>query len=86
MQRRDFTSTNSNVATDHATVADELVHDFGRQLERDRKTDAFRRFTIVALIKGEGVDAHQLAEGVHQRAARVTVVDGGIRLQEILSS
>ncbi|MNC49191.1 hypothetical protein D3C75_983510 [compost metagenome] len=86
MHRRNLTPANANVAADHPSVADQLIHDLVRQLERDRKTDTFGGFPVVALIKGEGVDPHQFAQRVHQRPAGVTVVDRGIRLQEVLPS
>ncbi|VAU69122.1 Uncharacterised protein [Klebsiella pneumoniae] len=84
MHRCDFTPTNTDVATDHAAIADQLVHDLGRQLEWNGKANPFRRFAVVALVEGEGVNAHQFAQRVHQRTAGVTVVDRGIGLQEVL--
>ncbi len=38
------------------------------------------------LLSKEGVNPHQLAEGVHQRPAGVTVVDRGVSLQEVLAA
>ncbi len=35
---------------------------------------------------GGGVDTHQIATAVDQRAARVALVDGGIGLQQILTA
>lgn len=86
MHRRNFTATDTDIAADHASVADQLIHNFGRQLERNGKADAFRRLAVVTLIEREGVDAHQFAQRVDQRTAGVTVVDGGIGLQEVLPS
>lgn len=62
MQRRNFSPADTNVTPDHPTIADQLIHNLGGQLERDGKTDAFRCFAVVALIKRQRVDAHQLAQ------------------------
>ena len=86
MHRRNFTATDTDITADHASVADQLIHNFGRQLERNGKADPFRRLAVVTLIEREGVDAHQFAQRVDQRTAGVTVVDGGIGLQEVLPS
>ncbi|MNU94218.1 hypothetical protein D3C71_841760 [compost metagenome] len=85
MQWRNFTPTNPDITTDHATVADQLVHNFVGQLEGYRKADPFRRFAVVTFIKRQGVDTHQFAQRIHQRTAGVPVVNGSIRLQEVLS-
>ena len=64
----------------------QLIHDFGRQLEGNRKAKPLWRFTIVALIKGEGVNPHELAQRVDQRTTRVPMVDGGVGLQKVLAA
>lgn len=75
MHRRNFTAANTDIAADHTAIADQLIHNFGCQLERNGKTDPFRRLSVVTLIEREGIDAHQLTQRVDQRATGITVVD-----------
>jgi hypothetical protein len=51
VQWRNFATADADVATNHAPVTDQLIHDFGCQLKRNSKADPFRGFAIVALIK-----------------------------------
>ena len=71
----------ADVAPDHPSLADDLVHDLLHDGDGDGKADAQR--ATAARIDG-GVDAQQLAACIHQRAARVARVDGRVGLDEVL--
>ena len=66
---------NAEIATDHAAVADQLIHDFGGQFDRNGEAEALRRFAVGDFVIGQGVDADQLAQRVDQRTAGVAAVD-----------
>ena len=71
----------ADVAPDHPSLADDLVHDLLHDGDGDGKADAQR--ATAARIDGR-VDAQQLAACIHQRAARVARVDGRVGLDEVL--
>src|SRR5438105_1561225 len=64
----------------HFAVLQEVVDDAPREVARDREADPL---VAAALAEDGGVDADQLAARVHQRAAGVARVDGGVRLNEV---
>ena len=62
-------------------MLDQRVHDAHGHVDRDGEANA----DVAAVGRQDrGVDAHQLAAQVHQRAAGVAGVDGGVGLDEIL--
>ena len=68
-------------ATPHPPEARHLVEDAPRQVDRDGEADAHR---AAAADEDEGVDPDHLAVRVHQRAAAVAGVDGGVGLDHVL--
>ncbi|KPY93045.1 Uncharacterized protein ALO94_05565 [Pseudomonas syringae pv. spinaceae] len=67
-------------AANDLTVFDDRLHDIHRQLGRDSEADALR---AAGLGKDRGIDADQIASGIHQRTARVAGVDGCVGLNEV---
>src|SRR2546430_13654068 len=65
----------------HVAGLDELVHHGARQIDRDGEAVA-RGEAVVT--RDRRVDADHLAADVHERPARITGVDGGVGLDEIL--
>ena len=72
------------IAARHFAVLHDLVHDVASQIGRDREADAL----VAAGFTGQdgGVDAHQVAARVDERAARVAAVDGGVGLDEVFKA
>ncbi len=62
-------------------MLDDRLHHFQCQLHRYREADALG---TARLGNDGGIDADQVAAGIHQRAARVAAVDRRIGLDEIL--
>ncbi len=64
----------------HLAVLDDRLHHFHCQLHRDRKTDALG---ATRFREDRGVDAGQVAIGIHQRAAGVARIDGRVGLDKV---
>ena len=74
-----------DVDAEHAAldlaVLDQLVHDAFDHVDRDGEADAD---VAAAARQDGGVDAHQFAAQIHQRAAGIAGIDGGVGLDEVL--
>ena len=76
--RREVLRLDAEKAAQHAAVLDQVLHDPGREVGRNRESDALRPAVE------RGVDADEVTVRVDQRAARVAGVDRGVRLHEVL--
>ena len=72
----------AQVAARDLAGADELLHDVARHVDGHGKADAL--VSAAAVADDGGVDADQFAAGVHQRAAGISGIDGGVGLNEVL--
>ena len=81
--RGDALHGDAELAAAHLAVVHELGHDRLRHARGDREADA----DVAARGRQDlGVDAHELAGGVDEGAARVALVDGRVGLQEVLEA
>src|SRR5690606_15359233 len=68
-------------AASHASVLQNLIHDAAHHVDWDREADAVGP---ERLRKNRRVDPDELAFRIDERSARISEVDGGIGLDEIL--
>ena len=69
-------------AAHHMPVRQDLFHHAAHQIDGNRKADAFG--SAVGTIEHRGVDAHQIAVCIDERAAGISQIDRGVRLNEVL--
>src|ERR1019366_3637784 len=79
--RREVFRTDAKVAAGDRAAADEPFHDAAREIDGDGKTDAFISHGTAFDLR---VDADEPAFGVHERAAGISRIDGGVSLDEVL--
>ena len=72
-------TADANHRTLHRTISLQVSHHLFHDGRWDSKTIARERTRLRIQHR---IDAHQFATRVHQRATRVTCIDGGIRLNE----
>src|SRR5581483_5642269 len=79
-RRRHVLDHHAEVTAHDAATGDEAGHDRAGEIDGDGETDAL--ITAAAAEDG-GVDADQTAFRIHERAAGVAGVDGGVGLDEV---
>ena len=80
-RRREVLDHDAEVAAGDLAVFDEALHHVAGEVDGNGEADAL---VAAAAAEDGGVDADQPAVGVHERAAGVAGIDGGVGLDEIL--